>query len=185
MPSPPALRGLPALETPRLLLRPPQAADFESWCAFMADAEATRHIGGVQTPDQVWRGMLSLAGAWALQGFSMFSIIEKVSGKWIGRAGPLYPRGWPAREVGWGIVRSHWGRGLAFEAACASMDFVVDTLGWEDIAHFIPPENEPSRILAQRLGSRMRGAARLPPPLDEIPVDLWAQTADDWRRRRK
>lgn len=34
------------LETDRLLLRPPQAADFKSRAAFIADEEAKRFVGG-------------------------------------------------------------------------------------------------------------------------------------------
>lgn len=81
----------PTLETARLILRPPTMADFEPWCAFSADEEAARYIGGVGTPPQVWRSMMTMAGAWALEGFSMFSVIEKESGRWVGRLGPWRP----------------------------------------------------------------------------------------------
>lgn len=39
------------------------------------------------------------AGAWTIRGFSMFSVIEKDSGQWIGRLGPWQPEGWPGTEV--------------------------------------------------------------------------------------
>ena len=38
------------LETARLTLRPPVEADLDAWAALDADAEATRFIGGLQTP---------------------------------------------------------------------------------------------------------------------------------------
>ena len=66
--------------------------------------------------------------AWALQGFSMFSVIEKASGDWIGRLGPWAPEGWPGTEVGWGIVRSAWGKGYATEGAAATIDWAFDTM---------------------------------------------------------
>jgi RimJ/RimL family protein N-acetyltransferase len=72
------------LETPRLLLRPTRREDFEPWAAFMADPESAHHIGGVQPRPVAWRGFLSMAGAWAIQGFAMFSVIEKATGRWIG-----------------------------------------------------------------------------------------------------
>ena len=43
------------LETERLILRPPQAGDFEPWAAFIADEEAARHIGGTQARPVAWR----------------------------------------------------------------------------------------------------------------------------------
>src|SRR5437870_1326585 len=103
----------PTLETERLILRPTAAADFEPWAAFMGDEEATRHLGGVQPRSVAWRGLLQVAGAWTIQGFSMFSVIEKTSGRWLGRLGPWQPYDWPGTEVGWGIVRDAWGRGYA------------------------------------------------------------------------
>ncbi len=44
----------PTLETPRLILRPPEAADFEPWAAFAADPVAARFLGGRSLAR--WRG---------------------------------------------------------------------------------------------------------------------------------
>ena len=107
----------PTLETSRLLLRPPAFDDFEPWAALLADPEAARFIGGAQGRAAAWRNLALMTGAWALQGFSNFSVIEKASGRWIGRAGPWHPEGWPGPEVGWAFDRSAWGRGYATEAA--------------------------------------------------------------------
>ncbi len=78
----------------------------------MADEETARFIGGVQTRPVAWRGFLTMAGAWAMQGFAMFSVIEKSSGRWIGRLGPWVPEGWPGTEVGWGLAARRMGQGL-------------------------------------------------------------------------
>jgi RimJ/RimL family protein N-acetyltransferase len=40
------MRG-PAIETDRLILRPPRAEDLDGWAELMGDAEAARFIGGV------------------------------------------------------------------------------------------------------------------------------------------
>ena len=102
----------PTLETERLILRPPAVEDFPRWADFMADAETTRFIGGVQSAPQVWRLICTVAGMWALTGEGMFSILEKSSGQWIGRIGPLHPYGWPGREVGWSLHRDAMGLSL-------------------------------------------------------------------------
>ncbi len=78
----------PILETNRLILRPPQAEDFDGFCALAADPEASRFIGGVQPPAVVWRALCTITGAWSISGCSMFSVIEKETGQWIGRLGP-------------------------------------------------------------------------------------------------
>ena len=77
----------PTIETDRLILRPPRAEDFDSWVAFHADEEVMTHLGGVQGPELTWRSMCAMTGAWTIAGCSMFSVIEKASGQWVGRLG--------------------------------------------------------------------------------------------------
>lgn len=172
----------PRIETERLLLRPPLAHDFPGWCELMGDEEAARFIGGHQPPAQAWRTFLTHVGAWEVQGCGMFSVIERATGRWLGRVGPWRPVGWPGPEVGWGLVRSAWGAGYAREAAAASIDWAFDTLGWDEVVHCIAPENTASIRLAERLGSVNRGPTRLPPPFEEARVDLWGQSRAEWRR---
>lgn len=174
----------PILVTEHLILRPPAAEDFDAWADFSADEETTRFIGGVQPRPAAWRGFCAMAGAWHINGFSMFSLIERASGRWVGRVGPWRPEGWPGNEVGWGVSRAFAGRGYAHEAAVASIDFAFDQLGWDDVIHTIDPANTRSIALAQRLGSVNRGPTRLPAPFEDLPVDAWGQTAAEWKARR-
>jgi RimJ/RimL family protein N-acetyltransferase len=172
------------IETERLVLRPPRAEDFEGWAAFMADEEASRFIGGPMGRPLAWRGFLTMVGSWEIQGFGMFSAIERDTGVWVGRLGPWMPEGWPGPEVGYGIVRSRWGRGYATEGAGAAMDWALDALGWTEVIHTIDPANVASVRVAERLGARRRGPGRLPEPFDAAPVEIWGQTGEEWRARR-
>jgi RimJ/RimL family protein N-acetyltransferase len=172
------------LETPRLLLRPTLREDFEPWAAFMADPESARFVGGVQPRSVAWRGFLSMAGAWAVQGFAMFSVIEKASARWIGRIGPWQPEGWPGTEIGWGIVRDRCGLGYATEAATATIDWAFAELGWTDVIHTIDVDNVSSQAVAHKLGSRNRGRGRLPAPYSELVIDVWGQTKAEWLTHR-
>lgn len=174
----------PVVHTARLILRPPVLEDFERWADFQSDPDTTRFIGGPQEPPQVWRAMMSVAGAWALTGVGFFSVIEKSSGQWIGRIGPWHPHGWPGREVGWSLHRDAMGKGYALEAAVASLDYAFGVLGWDEVIHAIDPENHPSRSLAARLGSINRGRGQLPAPFEDAVVDLWGQTRADWSINR-
>ncbi|WP_332765306.1 GNAT family N-acetyltransferase [Phenylobacterium sp.] len=174
----------PTLETERLILRPPIAADFEPWADFVADEEAGRFLGGAQPRPVAWRGMCAMTGAWTVAGFSMFSVVEKASGDWVGRLGPWSPEGWPGTEVGWGIAREHWGKGYAPEGATAAIDWAFDHLGWTEVIHCIDPGNTNSQNVARRLGSSILRHAVLPPPLNDS-VDVWGQTREQWRARRR
>ena len=93
----------PVLETERLILRPIAMEDFPRWAEMMGDAEAAKFLGGVQPAAVAWRGLMTMAGAWSLTGVSMFSVIGRDTGLWLGRIGPWYPAGWPGTEVGWGL----------------------------------------------------------------------------------
>src|SRR5688572_27233786 len=93
------------VETPRLLLRVPRLEDFDAWAAMMADEQTAQFIGGAAPPEVTWRGLMTMIGAWHATGVGMFSVIEKSTGRWIGRLGPWQPLGWPGTEVGWAITR--------------------------------------------------------------------------------
>lgn len=175
---------MPELLTPRLQLRPPLGQDFDGWARLMADPESARFIGGVQPRAAAWRGFLTMVGSWQIQGFGMFSVIERGTGRWLGRIGPWQPEGWPGTEVGWGLLREAQGQGYAQEAAVASIDWAFDTLGWAEVIHAIDPDNLPSQRLAERLGSELRGPGRLPPPFEALPIEIWGQTRTRWRERR-
>jgi RimJ/RimL family protein N-acetyltransferase len=172
------------LETDRLVLRPIRREDFDAFAAFLADAESTRHLGGPQLRAVAWRTFLTLAGAWAMQGFAMFSVIEKASGAWVGRVGPWQPEGWPGTEVGWGIARDRCGLGYATEAATAAIDWAFDALGWSEVIHVIDVGNAASQAVARKLGSRNRGRGQLPAPNEAAVIDVWGQSREEWRARR-
>ena len=170
------------LETPRLILRPPILDDFEPWAALMAEPE-TKFVGGPMSRAETWRSMMFVAGSWALTGACMFSVIEKATGRWIGRIGPLNPEGWPGTEVGWTVTREVYGQGYAPEAATAAIDWVFDTQGWTDVIHCIDTENANSKAVARKLGSTFLRKANLPAPFHSE-IEVWGQSRDQWRARQ-
>ena len=143
----------PVLETERLILRQPQSEDFEPWVQFHADEEVMRFLGGVQGPELTWRAVCTMTGSWTIEGFSMFSIIEKQTGDWIGRLGPWRPNGWPGTEIGWGLAPSAWGKGYATEAVLRSRRHAYEELGATTLVSYIHPDNEPSKRVAERVGA--------------------------------
>ena len=174
----------PILETERLLLRVRQAGDFERYAEMLAHPSSL-HIGGPLLRHEAWRRFLQMPGAWMVQGFAMFSVVEKSSGRWMGQAGPWCPDGWPGTEVGYSFHMDARGKGYATEACAAAMDYAFDILGWDEVIHSISPENTASQTVAQRLGSRNRGPGKLPPPLDVHAIEIWAQSRAEWAENRK
>jgi len=172
------------IETERLILRPTRSEDFEGWAQLMGDEENSRYIGGPQVRSVAWRGFLSMAGAWTIQGYGMFSVIEKATGRWLGRLGPWCPEGWPGTEVAWGLLREAWGKGYATEGASAAIDWAFEHLGWTEVIHTIAPDNLASQQVARRLGSSRLRPGLLPEPFQHLEVDIWGQSREAWMRRR-
>lgn len=172
------------VETDRLLLRPIEEGDLDGWATLLGDPESARFIGGPQPRAVAWRAMAGMAGSWSLKGFGMFSVVEKSSGRWIGRLGPWQPEGWPGTEVGWGLIREAWGGGYAAEGATAAIDWAFANLGWTEVIHTIDPRNTASIALAERLGSTDLGPCQLPPPFEALEVRAWGQSREQWLARR-
>ncbi|MGI8561639.1 MAG: GNAT family N-acetyltransferase [Luteimonas sp.] len=177
------IAGSPVVETERLTLRVPRLEDFERYAEHFAH-EASHHIGGPLVRGNAWRRFLQMPGAWLVQGFGMFSVIDKATGRWLGQAGPWQPDGWPGTEVGYSFHPDAWGSGYATEACTAAIDWAFDKLGWSDVVHCIDPRNAASQGVARRLGSTNRGRAVMPAPLDQREIELWGQTGAEWRARR-
>ncbi|MES2905548.1 MAG: GNAT family N-acetyltransferase [Pseudomonadota bacterium] len=173
------------LETERLILRVPEMGDFEALADMTSDAETMRHITGAPlTRFDTWRMLAGNVGTWALKGCSMFSVVEKESGTWVGRIGLIDIPDWPGTEVGWMLAKAFRGKGYAYEAVAACMDFAVNEMGWTEIIHCIEPANTASCRLAEKLGSKILRRQRLMPPFDKDVSDIWGQTREQWQTKR-
>lgn len=151
------LEGIPVIDTPRLRLRGPEAADFDAFAAFMASPRAAC-VGGPVSRAQAWRSFGHLAGHWLMRGYSMFILADRDGGAPLGMAGPWFPEGWPEPEIGWSIWDPQAeGRGLAHEAATAARRFAYDSLGWTTAISLIVEGNDRSEALARRMGCAREG----------------------------
>jgi len=166
------------LETPRLVLRRMTAADADAHIAFMQAPETARFLSPDGEPPErmdAWRQFASYLGHWEIRGFGFFSVIEKETGRWVGRVGPWRPEGWPGLEVGWGIAPDARGRGYAPEAAEAAVAWALEAFPELDrVISLIDPENAPSRAVAAKIGERKT---------DET-FDLWGVALDVWAVER-
>jgi RimJ/RimL family protein N-acetyltransferase len=77
-------------------------------------------------------------------------------------------------ELGWALMRTHWGNGYATEAAAAIRDWAHDCRSIDRLVSLISPENVRSRRVAERLGAV--------PTETVIPLDS-SREAVVWRHR--
>lgn len=161
MPSSPSFSVAPVLTTERLTLRGHRLDDFDDSLAMWADPGVTRFIGGKPfAAEDVWSRLMRYAGHWAMQGFGYWVLEETATGRFVGEAGffnlrrEIDPPFDGAPEIGWALVPSAHGKGLATEA-------IREVGAWGD-RHFggartvcmISPENTPSVRVAEKAGYR-------------------------------
>jgi RimJ/RimL family protein N-acetyltransferase len=126
-----------------------------------ADAEVMRYLGGPADRDEAWRAMALFLGHQDLRGYSVSAVVEKSTGRLVGRGGLWRPQGWPGLEVGWVLERQSWGRGYATELGLASRDFAFNELGAADLCSLIHPANRASIAVAERIGHHLLGEIQL------------------------
>ena len=144
---------IPTVETESLRLRCPAMSDFDAFAAFRMSAR-TRYLGGACTRTQAFDKLGEIIGHWHLRGYGRWMVADKDTNAPLGVVGPFFPDDWPEPEIAWSVFEQAEGRGVAFEAASAALDYVYGTLGWTTAISCVEPGNDRSVALAKRLGAR-------------------------------
>jgi len=151
------------IETDRLILRAPMLSDFDAIAAFLADKRSETVGAGNMNRTEAWKVFSRIAGMWFLRGYGLFVVEEKATGKPVASIGPWFPITWPEREIGWSVWASEAeGKGIAFEAAQAALEYAFNTLGWDTAVSYIDASNTRSAALAKRLGAVIDADADYP-----------------------
>jgi len=151
------------IETERLILRRPDARDVDALAEFYQSERSAMAGGNVPYPQAVTQAYAVL-GHWTHRGYGLFAITLKNEDKALGMAGPYYPPGRPATEIGWVLFDGAENHGYATEAAKATITYARNKLGWNEIVHYIVTENTRSIAVAERLGARLDPDAQQPKP---------------------
>jgi RimJ/RimL family protein N-acetyltransferase len=173
----------PVIETAHLILRPWRLADVAPNMAMLADPGTARFItldGKPVTHELVgWSNAAVMAGHWVLHGAGMFVIEEKSSGKFAGRAGPWLRPFAPGVDVGCALAKEFRGKGYAFEAMRASIDWTFATFDIDHVIHCVDRENKGAEVMLRRLGAQIQNEMQL---LGH-PADLWITKRSAWFER--
>jgi RimJ/RimL family protein N-acetyltransferase len=145
------------LTTERLVLRPLGADDLDALASFYGDPEVMRHVGGGRalTREETSASLERMMANFERAGYGQWAVVERSSGTFVGRAGILE---WPdlgpsgETEIGYLLGRPYWGQGYATEAALASRDHALETLGRRRLNALIDRDNERSGRVAIKLG---------------------------------
>lgn len=163
--------------TERLKLRRWREDDLDGYAAIVADPEVTRFLGD-RPLDRVaaWRQLALFVGHRELRGWTQPAVVERSSGRLIGRGGLWRPEGWPGLEVGWLLESASWGRGYASELGRAVRDHAFTVLGAGHLLSVIHRDNAASIRVAQAIGGRFERGHEV----DGAPCVIYGQNAP-WR----
>jgi RimJ/RimL family protein N-acetyltransferase len=152
------------LRTPRLRFRSWSEGDLALAMELWGDDRVSALIGGPFSADAVRARLEHEIALKREAGVQYWPIFLLEGGAFAGCAG-LRPRPGEKRvyEVGFHLLPSHWGRGLATEAARGVIGYAFDALVAASLMAGHHPENERSRRVLLRLGFERCGEEFYPP----------------------
>ncbi len=145
------------LETDRLLLREYVEEDAAAFFKLNTDPQVLRFV-----PD---KALLNVEQArqilidhpiadYRKHGFGRGACILKSTGEQVGFAGLKYLEELGEVDVAYRLLPTHWGQGLATEAALASVRYGFADLGLKQIIGLVMPENIASVRVLEKAGLR-------------------------------
>jgi RimJ/RimL family protein N-acetyltransferase len=163
-------------ETARLELRPLRPDDLDAMTALLGDADALTHWGEALDREGARSWIERNRVRYEQDGFGRCAVIWRATGELVGDCGLIRTtvENAPEVELGWITRRSHWGLGVATEAAAEWRDAAFSDLGLRRIVSMIDELNTASRRVAEKLGMTLER----PAIWGDTPMLMYSLTAD-------
>ena len=146
------------LLTERLVLRRWLPEDRSDFAVMNADPDVMRYMPRCLTRAESDAWVDVIEAEFEQDGFGLCAVETRADGRFVGMTGlnrvPFDASFTPAVEIGWRLVPSCWGRGLATEAARAAIRHGFVEHGLEEVVAETAGINTPSRRVMERLGMR-------------------------------
>jgi RimJ/RimL family protein N-acetyltransferase len=163
------------IETERLLLRPLTVGDIDAIVAIHAEPEVVRFMGLFDRRRVTeWLSLVEQDYAEGRPG--RLAVIERASGRLLGRSGLKYWPQFSETELGWVLHPEAWGHGYATEAGSGSSEWAFRNLDVRYLTAMVRPDNHRSIAVAQRIGMSPLRSDTL---LGEL-VTVYAISRDEW-----
>lgn len=144
------------LETERLIIRKFTYDDLECLIDLRSDEEVIKYLGGrqMQNPEAIEKRLRFYLDCYEKYGYGMGAMIWKKTGEMFGWSGlqPLEETG--ETEVGYGMVKEFWGKGIGYECARAWLEYGFKTANAERIVAVAAPENTGSWRIMEKCGMK-------------------------------
>lgn len=142
------------LTTERCIVRETTVDDVDSFYEIYREPSVTEYMEGLYEDRDAEIAYVQdyIRNVYRFYGYGMWTVLEKTSGKVIGRAGLSWREGYDIPELGF-VIGVPWQRqGYAFEVCRAILDYGRKELGFVSFQALIMEENEKSRLLCEKLG---------------------------------
>jgi len=177
--------------TERLFVRRMAPGDIDDFLAYQTHPEVMRYQPyEPATPESAARFLAKQAAAGEPGdggAYLAFAVEHKVGRRMIGEVSiEVFPKAQSRGGVGWSFHPDYHGRGYAFEAAGALLEFGFSHLGLRRLTTFCDVRNAASWRLMERLGMRREGHTRQSMLLRGEWQDEYhyALLRDEWLARR-
>lgn len=136
-------------------------SDLDSMAELLGDPDVMRFYPAPKTRDEAAAWISWNQANYARDGYGLW-IIETLDGEFLGDCGLTWQDvdGVSKLEVGYHVVPSWQGRGIATEAAAACRDYARDEVGAQELVAIIHPDNRASERVAVKIGMRRVGEGR-------------------------
>jgi RimJ/RimL family protein N-acetyltransferase len=179
-------------ETERLRLREWDDEDEVRFYEVMNRPEVMKHLGGLQLPEE-WRvAYMRVRACQAEFGHAFWIVEARATGDILGFCGIKRVNSPGSNmtgqhEIGWRLRPEAWGKGIAKEAAIASLDLAFGRFEAPHVIALTVAQNEASWGLMHRLGMKRRKDldftdTRFGPELN--PNRVYRIEAEDWPAAR-
>jgi RimJ/RimL family protein N-acetyltransferase len=159
------------IETERLQMRWLTLDDADLMLAVWNDPAFVRNVGdrGIRTEQQardaMQKGVLNLYESY---GYGPYRVALKDDDTPIGIIGMFRREGLSVPDIGYALLPDYCGKGYAFEASRAVINYARDELALERMYAIISPGNTASIGLSKKLGLEFDRMHRMPGDDDEI-----------------
>lgn len=159
------------MEAERLVLRRLAVEDADFIRELLNEPSFLRNIGdrGVRTSEDASRYILNgPVESYAKFGFGLYLVALKETDTAIGICGLLKREALEDVDIGFAFLPKFWGKGYAYEAASAVMEYGRAVLGLKRIVAITAPHNEASIRVLRKMGMRFERMVQMPGEAEEI-----------------
>jgi RimJ/RimL family protein N-acetyltransferase len=150
------------VETERLFLREIVSSDERGLYELDSDPEVHRYLGNkpVKSVEQIREVIKFIRQQYVDNGIGRWAIIDKTTGEFVGWTGLKLVKEQTNNHIdyydlGYRLLRKFWGKGIATEAAVASLDFGFRVLGVTEIYAMADCENFSSNNVLNKIGLKL------------------------------